>query len=80
MKSEERFDGRYVLRTNTTLPAKEVALRYKKLWQVERIFREVKGVLEIRPVHHKYVYTYLGLQLFITLQRVNFYDKLIIAY
>lgn len=54
ISSEERFDGKYVLRTNITLPAEEVALRYKELWQVERIFREVKGVLEKRPVYHKY--------------------------
>ena len=31
---EERFDGRFVLRTNTTLPADEVALKYKELWMV----------------------------------------------
>ncbi|MEW6213929.1 MAG: IS1634 family transposase [Nitrospirota bacterium] len=59
-KSEERFDGKYVLRTNTSLSVEEVALRYKELWQVERIFREVKGVLETRPVYHKYDSTIKG--------------------
>jgi len=60
IKSEEKFDGKYVLRTNTTLSAEEVALRYKELWQVERIFREVKSVLETRPVYHKYDSTIKG--------------------
>lgn len=59
-KSEERFDGKYVLRTNTSLSAEEVALRYKELWQVERIFREVKSVLETRPIYHKYDLTIKG--------------------
>jgi hypothetical protein len=60
IKSEARFDGKYVLRTNTELPAEGVALRYKELWQVERIFREVKTVLETRPVYHKYDSTIKG--------------------
>jgi hypothetical protein len=60
IRSEERFDGKYVLRTNTELSAEEVALRYKELWQVERIFREVKSVLETRPIYHKYDSTIKG--------------------
>ena len=31
---EARYDGKYVLRTNTSLPAEEMALDYKSLWQV----------------------------------------------
>jgi pyruvate dehydrogenase complex dehydrogenase (E1) component len=34
--SEKKFDGIYVLRTNTELSAKEAALAYKGQWQVER--------------------------------------------
>jgi transposase len=60
IKSEERFDGKYVLRTNTGLSMEGVALRYKELWQVERIFREVKSVLETRPIYHKYDSTIKG--------------------
>lgn len=60
MKSEGRFDGKYVLMTNTSLSAEEVALRYKELWQVERVFREVKSVLETRPIYHKYDSTIKG--------------------
>jgi len=50
---EERFDGKWVLRTNTSLSSEQVALKYKELWQVEQVFREVKSVLETRPIFHK---------------------------
>jgi hypothetical protein len=50
---ESRFDGKWVLITNTNLSAEEVALKYKELWQVEQVFRDVKSVLETRPVYHQ---------------------------
>jgi transposase len=50
---ESRFDGKWVLITNTDLSADQVALKYKELWQVEHIFRDVKSVLETRPVYHQ---------------------------
>jgi transposase len=53
IKSESRFDGKWVLRTNTDLAADQVALKYKQLWQVERIFRDVKSLLETRPIYHR---------------------------
>jgi hypothetical protein len=53
VKSEERFDGKWVLRTNTDLATDKVALKYKELWQVERVFRDVKSMLETRPIFHQ---------------------------
>lgn len=53
VKEEETYDGKWVLTTNTDLPAGEVALKYKELWQVETIFRETKSVLEARPIYHQ---------------------------
>ena len=53
IEEEARFDGKWVLRTNTTLSAAQVALKYKELWQVEQVFRDVKSVLETRPIFHK---------------------------
>jgi transposase len=50
---ESRFDGKWVLMTNTHLPADQVALKYKELWQVEQVFRDIKSVLETRPVYHQ---------------------------
>jgi len=51
VRKESRYDGKWVLRTNTSLPAAEVALAYKSLWQIEHAFRELKSGLEIRPVY-----------------------------
>ena len=53
VKAEARFDGKWVLVTSTELPADQVALKYKELWRVERVFRDVKSLLETRPVYHQ---------------------------
>jgi len=53
VKSEARFDGKWVLTTNTDLSAEKVALKYKELWQVERVFRDMKTLLETRPIFHR---------------------------
>ena len=52
-REEERYDGMWVLRTNTELSAVEVALRYKQLWMVEQVFRTAKSLLDTRPIFHK---------------------------
>lgn len=51
--AEKRFDGKWVLRTNTDLDAAQVALQYKQLWMVEAIFRSAKSLLETRPIFHR---------------------------
>jgi transposase len=48
-----RFDGKWVLITNTEFSVEQVALKYKELWQVEQVFRDIKSVLETRPVYHQ---------------------------
>ncbi len=53
VKSESRFDGKWVLRTDTDLSPEEVALKYKDLLLVESIFRSMKSILETRPIYHK---------------------------
>lgn len=50
---EARYDGKWVLRTNTDLPAEMVALKYKELWMVEQAFRDIKSILETRPIYHQ---------------------------
>ena len=50
---EARYDGKWVLRTNTELSAAEVAMKYKQLWTVEAIFRTMKSQLDTRPIFHK---------------------------
>lgn len=49
---EARYDGTYVLRTNTELTAAEVALQFKRLWLVEQWFRSCKSLLATRPIYH----------------------------
>lgn len=53
LEEEARFDGKWVLRTNMDLSAEKVALKYKELWQVEQVFRDMKSVLDTRPIFHK---------------------------
>jgi Transposase DDE domain len=50
---DARYDGKWVLRTNTDLDGAEVALQYKRLWMVERWFRSCKSLLQTRPIYHK---------------------------
>jgi len=52
-RREERYDGKYVLRTTTKLPAAEVAEAYKQLTWIERLRRELKDVVEVRPGFHR---------------------------
>ncbi|MFZ3157407.1 MAG: IS1634 family transposase [Smithella sp.] len=53
IEEEARYDGKWVLKTNTTLTAEQVAIKYKELWQVEQVFRDMKSVLDTRPIFHK---------------------------
>ena len=53
VEEESRFDGKWVLTTNTKLRADEVALKYKELWMVEHTFRSMKSLLDTRPVYHR---------------------------
>jgi hypothetical protein len=53
VKAEERYDGIWVLRTNTDYNAETVAHVYKALWTVEDIIRTTKSVFETRPIYHK---------------------------
>ena len=50
---DARYDGKWVLRTNTELDSAEVALQYKQLWTVEHWFRSCKSLLQTRPIYHK---------------------------
>src|SRR5256714_1848320 len=50
---DARFDGLYVLRTNSKLSTLSVALAYRQLWRVEAIFKTAKSILETRPIYHQ---------------------------
>jgi transposase len=53
IKADVKYDGIWVLTTNTKLKAREVALKYKELWMVEHTFRDMKSVIDTRPIFHK---------------------------
>jgi hypothetical protein len=52
--AEARLDGKYLLScSDDTLSADDVALGYKQLLEVERGWRDLKQVIELRPVYHR---------------------------
>ena len=53
IEEEKRFDGKWVLKTTIALTAEQVALKYKELWQVEQVFRDMKSILDTRPIFHQ---------------------------
>ncbi len=53
LRTEARFDGKYILSTNNfSLPPGEIAQGYKDLSRIETAFQSMKHVLDIRPVNH----------------------------
>jgi hypothetical protein len=54
LAEEAKLDGKYLLSTNDPhLSAEDVALGYKNLLEAERSFRDMKTILELRPVYHR---------------------------
>jgi hypothetical protein len=54
IKAEENLDGKYLLRTSDPhLPAEDIALGYKQLLEVERGWRDLKQIIDLRPVYHR---------------------------
>ena len=50
---DNKFDGIFVLRTNTDLDPLAAMLCYKQLWTVEQTFRTAKHLLSTRPIFHR---------------------------
>jgi hypothetical protein len=54
IKTEENLDGKYLLRcSDPHLSAEDIALGYKQLLEVERGWRDMKQILDLRPVYHR---------------------------
>ena len=54
VKAETNLDGKYLLRSSDPhLSAEDIALGYKQLLQVERGWRDLKQVIDLRPVYHR---------------------------
>jgi Transposase DDE domain len=53
-KAEENLDGKYLLRTSDPkMTAEDIALGYRQLLEVERGWRDMKQVIDLRPVYHR---------------------------
>jgi hypothetical protein len=53
-RAEENLDGKYLLRcADPKMSAEDIALGYKQLLEVERGWRDMKSVLDLRPVYHR---------------------------
>lgn len=54
IKAEENLDGKYLLRcADPQLSTEDVALGYKQLLEVERGWRDMKQIIDLRPVYHR---------------------------
>jgi len=54
IRTEANLDGKYLLRcSDPHLSAEDIALGYKQLLEVERGWRDMKQVLDLRPVYHR---------------------------
>jgi len=53
-KAEENLDGKYLLRcADPQLPAEDIALGYRQLLEVERGWRDMQSILDLRSVYHR---------------------------
>jgi hypothetical protein len=53
-KAEENLDGKYLLRSaDPAMTAEDIAAGYKQLLEVERGWRDMKSILDLRPVYHR---------------------------
>jgi hypothetical protein len=54
VKSEENLDGKYLLRTSDpAMTSEDIALGYRQLLEVERGWRDMKQIIDLRPVYHR---------------------------
>ncbi|HQJ25252.1 MAG TPA: IS1634 family transposase [Bacillota bacterium] len=52
--SEALLDGKFLISTSDmSLPAEDVVAGYTQLSDVERVFRDMKHLLDLRPVYHR---------------------------
>ena len=54
IRKEEQFDGKYLISTSELkLSSEEIVMGYKQLANIERVFRDMKHLIDIRPVYHR---------------------------
>ena len=54
IKAGAKLDRKYLLRSSDPeLSPADIALGYKQLWQIERGWRDMKQIIDLRPVYHR---------------------------
>jgi len=54
IKAEAHYDGKFLISTSDdSISARDVVLGYKQLSVIERVFRDLKHVIDIRPIRHR---------------------------
>lgn len=54
LRQEEKLDGKFLVSTSDDgLSAEDVVAGYKQLWQIERVNRQLKHTVDVRPVFHR---------------------------
>ncbi|GAA2715074.1 IS1634 family transposase [Micromonospora olivasterospora] len=54
VEAEANLDGKFLLRcSDPKLSAEDIALGYKQLLEVERGWRDMKSIIDLRPVYHR---------------------------
>jgi hypothetical protein len=51
---DAKLDGKFLISSSDDfLPADDLAYGYKQLWQIERVHRDLKHVVDLRPIYHR---------------------------
>ena len=52
--AEAKLDGKYLIRTSDQhLSVKDVVLGYRQLFEIERVNKDLKHTIDVRPVYHR---------------------------
>jgi hypothetical protein len=55
LAAEAKLDGKYLIRTSDpSLSTEDIALGYRQLLEVERGWRDMKQILDLRPIYHRH--------------------------
>ena len=54
IQNEAQYDGKYLISTSDLgISAEDVVLGYKQLFEIERVFKDMKHLIDIRPLRHR---------------------------
>ena len=54
IRLEEKYDGKYLISSSDDwMSAEDIVIGYKHLHEIERVFRDLKHLIDIRPIKHR---------------------------